>query len=104
MGEALSYEVTCQVVTLIIENTKFGKREKVLDLNKEIYVIKLGSFLLFKTRENDKLDKDGVENSNRRNAEKNEDMKVMKTEDEKNKISLKGINVMFPEVCDKQCF
>ena len=47
-GKSLSYEVTCQILQLINEKRNFGKREKVLNLDKNISAIKIGNFLQLK--------------------------------------------------------
>jgi hypothetical protein len=48
--ESLSYELTCQIMALVNEKFTFGKREKVLHLDKEISVVRIGYYLIF-TRE-----------------------------------------------------
>lgn len=59
-GKSLSYEVTCQILQLMSEKSNLGKREKVLNLDKNVSAIKIGNFLQLKICTENNLD---VENT-----------------------------------------
>ena len=47
---SLSYDSTCQILSLINEKTAFGKRAKVLHLCKDVSAVKIGDYLVFKLK------------------------------------------------------
>jgi hypothetical protein len=61
-GKSLSYEGTCQMLQLINEKSNLGKREKVLNLDKNISAIKIGNFLQLKKCTENNIDIENTKN------------------------------------------
>lgn len=108
--ETLSYESTCQILALINEKSNFGKREKVLHLDKEISVAKIGDYLIFtreqlrilnnKNKINDKIIINNTENVTD-NITENDGIKIVKNEHQGKKSEIMrvgGIRIEYPKV------
>ena len=104
--ETLSYESTCQILALINEKNNFGKREKVLHLDKEISIVKIGDYLIF-TREklrilnNKNKTNDKIIINNTENVTENDDFEIVKNEHQGKKSEMMrvgGIRIEYPKV------
>jgi hypothetical protein len=103
--ESLSYELTCQIMALVTEKSTFGKREKVLHLDKEISVVRIGYHLIF-TRERLRIfNSRNAENDKTLNnlvniAGKELDMVENAYQKESDiSMSVAGISIKCPKVC-----
>lgn len=112
-GKSLSYEVTCQILQLINEKRNFGKREKVLNLDKNISAIKIGNFLQLKicaenimdienTRIIEKLrkiDDDDTDDDDENDGDIHKDVRKVDLHSEEEKVFV-GLTY----TCDKVCY
>jgi hypothetical protein len=115
-GKSISYKVTRQILQLINEKSNLGKREKVLNLDKNISAIKIGSFLqlkkctenitdientkiIEKLRKFDENDTDDEDDENDGNICSNQDVRKVDSNSEKEKV-FDGLTY----ICDKVCY
>ena len=47
-GKTLSYESTCKLLSLIKEDIEVGRKEKIMQLDKELLAVRTGTFLQFR--------------------------------------------------------
>jgi hypothetical protein len=100
--ESLSYELTCQILALINGKNNFGKREKVLHLDREVSVVLIGDYLIF-TRERLRIlnSRDAEKTtSNVENVVSSDFDMVVNGHQEKRDIvtSVAGISIKYPKV------
>ena len=46
-GNMLNYEITCDLLSFIIKDINIGKKQRTMQLDKELFAVHIGSFLLF---------------------------------------------------------
>ena len=111
-GKSLSYEVTCQILQLTNEKNNLGKREKVLNLDKNISAIKIGNFLQLKkctenimdientkiVEKSRKIDENDTDDEDESDGDMCKDVRKIHLNSEKEKV-FDGLTY----ICDKVC-